>query len=332
VFVQRFESLQNFRGVKELKKPIEFTKVNILIGPNNAGKTTILDILSLLLHPDIAPAPGSGYYSSRREFLTNLRGGIRRLVYRYGGEACAVIEYVYGHSFRVNITVNAETGTVDCDITRYELLEKLGVRDEGELARLVIYVPSDTTFLKQLYNNLSTKDFWNSIHSKGLHTRCAKFVQEITGHKYLFLIHTSDELSIVKEINHDYIITRLVDLGTGIFRATMMLLWFSYVRPRLVLIDDFEFAFHPTLTKAFIKFLVKELDTQVILATHSIDVLESLIELYEDDVLDSKDCKIIHLTKDEEDKLYHTEYCIDKMYGMVRSGHDPRRVAIELGL
>ena len=85
-----------FRGIKRLFKPINFTKFNIIIGRNNSGKTTILDALSLLPHamctlPDGYP---SDIYT-RFQLLSKLRchdkTNSRYLVYLYDGQA--IISY-----------------------------------------------------------------------------------------------------------------------------------------------------------------------------------------------------------------------------------------------
>ncbi|RLE78315.1 MAG: hypothetical protein DRJ56_00420 [Thermoprotei archaeon] len=39
------------RGVRHTAAPLRPRRLNVLIGPNNSGKTTVIDALSLLPHP-----------------------------------------------------------------------------------------------------------------------------------------------------------------------------------------------------------------------------------------------------------------------------------------
>ena len=74
-YVQELD-IKEFRGVRKLKEPIKFKKINILIGRNNSGKTTILDALSLLPHPYTGlPDDVRNIYSEYRiSYLHNIRG------------------------------------------------------------------------------------------------------------------------------------------------------------------------------------------------------------------------------------------------------------------
>lgn len=43
-------NIKEFRGIKECRETLKFTKFNILLGRNNSGKSAILHALSLLPH------------------------------------------------------------------------------------------------------------------------------------------------------------------------------------------------------------------------------------------------------------------------------------------
>ena len=44
--------IEGFRGIRRLAKPLKLTKLNILVGRNNVGKTAILEALHMLSGTD----------------------------------------------------------------------------------------------------------------------------------------------------------------------------------------------------------------------------------------------------------------------------------------
>ena len=49
--------IQGFRGIRRLAKSLRLEKLNVLIGRNNAGKTSILEALFLLAEPYVEKSP-----------------------------------------------------------------------------------------------------------------------------------------------------------------------------------------------------------------------------------------------------------------------------------
>lgn len=78
--------IEGFRGIKKLQEPIELSKFNVLVGRNNSGKSTVLNALSLLPIPYSLGMP-IYEYTSRKEFIIQLVGGVNSLVYAYSGKA-----------------------------------------------------------------------------------------------------------------------------------------------------------------------------------------------------------------------------------------------------
>lgn len=106
-----------------------------------------------------------------------------------------------------------------------------------------------------------------------------------------------------------------------------MLLWLETISPELVLWDDFEASVHPTLIKFVLECLSKK-DWQVVLATHSIDVLIRLLEVE----LESKDCSVILLKKTKDDVLSHKKLTKEALDDFLTANQDPRLLpdALEL--
>ncbi|MHC1636397.1 MAG: hypothetical protein ACXQTS_07285 [Candidatus Methanospirareceae archaeon] len=82
--------------------------------------------------------------------------------------------------------------------------------------------------------------------------------------------------------------------------------------------DDFEISAHPSLIRILIEWL-SEKDFQVIISTHSIDVLSELIDVR------PKDAIVLQLFKTEDDVLHHTKLGLDNLEVMMEdTQHDPR--------
>ena len=50
-FAVKTIDLREFRGIRELEKPIPLSSFNVLVGRNNAGKSAVLEALYLLSKP-----------------------------------------------------------------------------------------------------------------------------------------------------------------------------------------------------------------------------------------------------------------------------------------
>ena len=89
--------------------------------------------------------------------------------------------------------------------------------------------------------------------------------------------------------------------------------------------DDFEASAHPTLVKVLLNWLCKK-DWQVVLSTHSIDVLNSLLDVK------PKNAKVIQLKKTDEDILIHQDLSLDDLESLFEANQDPRILVDRLGL
>lgn len=110
---------------------------------------------------------------------------------------------------------------------------------------------------------------------------------------------------------------QLKDLGTGAEKLIKMLALFEVLSPHLIIIDDFEAGFHPTMIKLFLKWL-KEKNWQTIISTHSIDVLYYLVDIK------PLDTSIIQLNKSNEDILSHKVLSLDELEDLLDANTDPR--------
>lgn len=92
------------------------------------------------------------------------------------------------------------------------------------------------------------------------------------------------------------------------------------IKPKLLLWDDFESTFHPYLLRRIIEWLGKQVEQQrmqVVLSTHSIDVISTILDVK------PTDARFIILSKDEEDILHYDVKDVYDMEVIVGASHDP---------
>ena len=201
----------------------------------------------------------------------------------------------------------------------------------------VIYIPNVTEYIDKLYDSLKGIEWWFKFQKSDAIINCARFISDVTSEKITEIVRQDSEYSLRKVIQYEsgkekptYI--RLSDQGFGIYKATLLLLWLSTLKPKLVLIDDLELAFYPSLTRAFIRYLL-DLDCQLVIATHSLDVIDTIVDLYRcDGVIGPEDAQIITLKRDESD-IIHVRHCdVHEVYVLTSAGHDIRKITELAGL
>ena len=317
--------IKEFRGIRKCKKPLKLSKFNVLIGRNNSGKSTILGALSLLPSPLL----GGPFGSNRLPFLSDLLGGRSSLIYGYSGETKL--------NFKINeslweISIN-DKGDVKFSIDNEELIpsstsiaSKLNLKEIQRLRQLVFFIPNSTEFIKMLVENLKTEVNWNFVMKEGAHFRVADEISKTVDDKYTEILISRGNLCARKEFpKRGPFYIKLEDLGDGIEKAIAVMLFVEAFKPDVILWDDFEAAAHPTLIRMLLSWL-NERKWQVVLSTHSIDVLDRLLEVK------PKDAQIIQLKKTADDILLHEKLSLEELESIMESNQDPRLLVDALRL
>jgi predicted ATP-dependent endonuclease of OLD family len=331
MFVQQLD-MEEFRGVKKCIEPIKFSKFNILIGRNNSGKSTILGALYLLPLPYYYIEPFSR--SERIKYLQGLMGGSSSLVYAYSGKA--KLTYKIQDSvwkFEINdaggvekfMIGDKEVANFPYNITNIADLLNTEVKAE-EIQKSVFFIPNSTEFIRTLVENLKVDTYWNYVMKQHAHFRVANQINECIDDKYTEVLPYRDALCARKEIPETGpIYIKLADLGDGVEKAVAIMLFANAYNPRVILWDDFETTAHPTLIRMLLNWL-KRGQWQVILSTHSIDVLDRLLEVK------PKDAKVIQLKKTADDVLLHKELSLEELEAIIEANQDPRLLVDALQL
>lgn len=321
--------IQEFRGIKKCEEPLNFADFTVLIGRNNSGKSTVLEALSLLPEPK---SHSLRYYQDIRRIhlLHEIHGGASSMVYNYSGKA--IIEYAVRNKTWV-IEVD-DSGNAYLQIKGLQGIDvrsdpiggvgkALGIsrtRIGRELDRMVFFIPNDTSIMNRLAEGLRQEKQKNFVFKTGAHTRVAKeLINKCVDDKYTEILF-SPELSARKELpNGDIQYIKIRDLGDGIEKVALLVLWIDALKPDLILWDDFEGSAHPSLTRLILEWLRKK-TCQIVLSTHSIDVLSILPDVR------PRDARVIQLRKTAEDALIHQDLTLEELETLIETNQDPRNL------
>jgi predicted ATPase len=317
--------LRNFKGVVEGEA--ELDKLTILVGPNNSGKTTILEALFLAPNPlrQVPYVPTTAVQLLLEYHKTLSETGYAFLLNKYIANNMVIkvddLELLFtkinGSGIAVKVTYlsqSGETGILDLGYLRPD--GNVEVRSNVQIA--------DNTLL--------------------LSTKLAKFAHEYLQSRWIEILNTRAPALISREVSRfvseEYVnVTaepfmagsmtfyamladgtriRLSDLGAGVHLYVVNKLLYEHYRPDVVLWDDLETHFNPRLLTHVAEWfadLVEE-GKQVIVSTHSLEVVETLTAFVED--------AAVLLTSLRDGKLKVRKLGPKELEEWAKAGIDPR--------
>jgi predicted ATPase len=317
--------LRNFKGVVEGEA--ELDKLTILVGPNNSGKTTILEALFLAPNPlrQVPYVPTTAVQLLLEYHKTLSETGYTFLLNKYIANNMVIkvddLELLFtkinGSGIAVKVTYlsqSGETGILDLGYLRPD--GNVEVRSNVQIA--------DNTLL--------------------LSTKLAKFAHEYLQRKWIEILNTRAPALISREVSRfvseEYVnVTaepftagsmtfyamladgtriRLSDLGSGVHLYVVNKLLYEHYRPDVVMWDDLETHFNPRLLTHVAEWfadLVEE-GKQVIVSTHSLEVVETLTAFVED--------AAVLLTSLRDGKLKVRKLGLKELEEWAKAGIDPR--------
>ena len=314
--------MRRFRGIRACKEPIRLSRFTVLIGRNNAGKTSVLEALSLLPVRSIDEVRFSPVRWTMKQFMDFLHGGIYSLVYGYVGKA--IINYVVRGK---EITWEYEAGGTQgkLSLPREELAELLSIESEKgwEALSSILLLPNDTRFLIELANSLGRKTEWRKVEESGANTSIVRLIDKVVNDHFTEASVHFDSIVLRKVIDKEGPYERIrhievSDLGDGVERVLLFGLWLETYRPKVVLWDDIEASAHPGLVEAVLEWLASR-DWQVVLTTHSLDVLDRLV------AIEPEGASVVVLKKRPDDVLEPRTLSLEELREKLESHVDVRR-------
>jgi len=327
--------IKEFRGIACCKTLLSFSEFTVLIGRNNSGKSSVLEALSLLpLYTFSLPYSND----SKLGILEKLHGGKSSMVYGYSGHALLtynVLNRIWTLKVKDDGWAELEIEGIDKDYMRSDMLTAAakvlaisgGDKMVYDVNSRVFFIPNDTSFMNNLFSKLGEEQNRSMITKMGAHARIARdLVNKCVDDSYTEILF-APELSARKERGDGKspLYIKLKDLGDGVEKVVLTALWLEAMNPSLVLWDDFEGSAHPTLIKVLLEWLSKK-HWQVVISTHSLDVITSLLEVR------PKDAKVVQLRKTNDDVLIHEDLTLEELEDLIDTSQDPRKLVDSLKL
>lgn len=225
----------NINHYKTIEEPVaieHFSNLHVLIGPNNSGKTNILDALELFFSPDLNP---ERFYDSHSDLGIELDFET--------GERLEIKYYQNQRTYLLNrIAVTGEEARVQESQRRV-----IRIKPEISVHKLINY---DLRTFEEQY----PADYQNFCESL---------------QRYFDDIEISTKL-FQESIHTDRMDRPIERMGEGFKRLFVMLFYIFHPDFHIILIDEPEMHLHPSVLKRFLQLLMDtNLNNQVFLTTHS---------------------------------------------------------------
>lgn len=324
-----FESvtIQNFRGIKHLEIP-KLGKINVLVGDNGVGKTSVLDLLYMIINPN----------NSRLPFQTNLFREMtvvdedfwRSYFWNFRFENKIKIQTEGEAYHKRSVEISAKRSGIDTIITEdFEGAKKVNSDKPNKVTGLhASFRVSDSklysAFIQQGekgveliadkdYVELLEGNYFNNV-TIGKNDDIALHLRDvITSKKKLDLIGYLQKFeSSIKDINilpgnrivvEDEKFERTPDIGTyggGFLRAVHIFTTVLAKNKGIALFDEIENGLHVSrqslIWRAIFEVVKQQPEKQMFVATHSKEMLHSFYEVVkENNAL--ADVRLYHLKK-----------------------------------
>jgi len=313
-------SISNFRGIKQGN--IKLFRFNILLGPNNSGKSTILEALYLAPNP-IRHVPYAEIYEHAIRFRQMQASEIIHKIHKtYESEGYAFLLHNYrAKEASIEIRLNEESytvrllqGTSNIDVIleenneaskRFYLcsLRKYFVgydtHPETNKAKKMSHLPNTSGFVGGLgdtmyihpsligyaWNYIAYR--WAEIAGPEITMKVAKSIGEAIGEDYVDML--LEPFGGGKSSLYLYTAKgrriRLGDVGDGVKQIATLMLLHKITKPRLLLIDDVESHMNPAMLSFLARWIVDVAENNnsiVVVSTHSIEAAKILLNLAAD--------------------------------------------------
>ena len=346
--------IQNFKGIKQGKLE-DLAQVNILVGRNNSGKSTVLDALVVmrcaLMRKDYLGVDGFEQVFNRRVERGPQGINYDELWYRMDTAEPLGINLSYGGDAQIRQQWSSRGGTnIPSGVIIARQFET-GVRREN-----ISVAPGDERSPSDFRNHrnwqLATSQYGeaNAHRMALIHLLTPNMIHSPFNEAFWYeLAKDRTEKKVIEILNRIYgldieqleftlfppPIRRLVArfpnssaaidwLGDGFRYAVNILSFGVFLRGTALLVEELETHQHPEslrmLTGTLIE-LAKQQDLQLFLTTHSMELITYALEAAEKKEID---LKLHHLSLSQEGTLRSIPFTRPNAELMLDIGHDPR--------
>lgn len=290
--------ISNFRGIKQGQ--VEFTPLTMLVGPNNAGKTAILESLFLAPNP-VRQTP----YGNNALMIINMMhqtldsSGFAFLMFDYRAKQVGIECKINGDLFTLEffvdnrkmfLTSNKQNpqrggyafGPKENRRTAFAEIQTYGTSMNISDTELFIgdSLLINPSLIELGYEYLRRN--WASIMNSGACRRVIQEVSELSNEKYsdITLEPFFENTYAIYAFRDDGKRIRLGDIGEGIQTYIIARILYEIGEPKVLLWDDIESHFNPRILIKISHWFseLAEKGSQIVTATHSIEALKLLSE------------------------------------------------------
>lgn len=315
-------NIKNYRGIQELNIT-ELKSVNILVGDNNAGKTSLLEAIQIFSNPTMYTL--SKISSQRDNYKTEIRMNILDSLYYLFN-----IKESDSPFFNINGTIKNKNRDVQIKVTKekiYHLAENkniIGNQEEidnytyeisinNKIEKLVLNKYSNFSFkvtspdfkvhFIQTIDHIINDIFVELLKSKDIKDKAVTLLQEFDKDimDIRYIPNENNYIPVLELSNGEYLPVALY--GDGLKKALTMLNAIIKAENGVLLVDEYETALHTSIMQKVFKFMVevaKKENVQLFLTTHSLEAVDKF--LYANKGI-LEDISIIRLKK-KENKTY----------------------------
>jgi len=331
--------VEGYRGLRKASLA-DFAGINVFVGRNGSGKSSILEALYIALKLD----EGLGYVIKRRGWFG--LASVEALF--HGKNREAKIEVLLGDGSREEVTIRRDIldalhiDTLKARGLDVNKLYTLNLSAKGKVVgNVMFYADSNGKYSSihlekevRVVHNAMFID-WNSVYAYGTPEEVYSIMVKEGGVEAKESVINT--LRTVYEELRDITVLRTYDewvlhltfkdkatpyyvVGDGVRYALMYLMAVSTPREAVLLMEEPELHAHPSLMRIVVNTILnshRERGNQVFLSTHSLELIEMLLEQAERHGLKDQDLKIYRVAR--ENSVLHSEgYTLSEALNAIR--------------
>jgi AAA15 family ATPase/GTPase len=314
-------NIKHFKGIENLELK-DLSNINIIVGNNNSGKTSLLEAISLLQSQDSMKTMLK--HISRRDTTYPTRFELFLEIFPKEQEV--------SKSIQINSTINGLNrqlkiyGKLDKEIFKGNLSIKLD--DEKLIKKDMVFKQSQVIRDSSSYDIIKIIYITPYDHFKdGLINKTIENIRESDKDKIINLLQMFDsnildfkvlytnnkENPQTTYINHKrYGFMPLFSFGDSIKKVLTLAAAVISAKGGILLVDEIETAIHKNMINEVFKWFIdacEEFEVQLICTTHSLEAIDGMIIALEDEI-DILSCFRVELY---EEKVYGTKFSGNKL-------------------
>lgn len=285
-------TLKNFKKV--IKFDSDLDRINILVGANNSGKSSVLQGIQFTIMAEVArkylnrntTVPQEKLFYSPSADFTVLRHGSPYTNYSGNtSELTLVDDSENKESFSITLNKGRNYGNISISVNGYNKFRQT-VTSSNNLYSTYTPGLSGVSLKEKMVGkavlrnaaangdaNLYLRNIIYYVAQEGKLQELNNLIKQVFVNTQLNVDFNPDnDIDILVEVNSSGHLIPIELCGTGLLQAIQIMAYSIYFKPKLLLLDEPDEHLHPNnqhlLCKA-LKFLTDEYDLQIILSTHS---------------------------------------------------------------